>query len=30
MAWNPLRTFCVLEQLRRQKKKYAVYYPKKS
>lgn len=30
MAWNPLRTICVLEQLRRQKKKYAVYYPKKS
>lgn len=30
MAWNLLRTICVLEQLRRQKKKYAVYYPKKS
>ena len=30
MAWNLMRTICVLEQLRRQKKKYAVYYPKKS
>ena len=29
MAWNPMRTICVLEQLRRQKKKFAVYYPKK-
>ena len=29
MAWNPMRTVCVLEQLRRQKKKFAVYYPKK-
>lgn len=30
MAWNLMRTVCVLEQLRRQKKKFAVYYPKKS
>ena len=29
MRFNPLRTICVLEQLRRQKKKFAVYYPKK-
>ncbi|MBR4204008.1 MAG: ATP-grasp domain-containing protein [Clostridia bacterium] len=29
MAWNPLRTICVLEQLRRQKQKFKIYYPKK-
>ena len=29
MAWNPLRTVCVLEQLRRQKQKFKIYYPKK-
>lgn len=27
---NPLRFVCVVEQLRRQKKKFKVYYPKKS
>lgn len=27
---NPLRFICVVEQLRRQKKKFKVYYPKKS
>lgn len=25
---NPLRTLCVLEQLRRQRKKFRIYYPK--
>ena len=30
LAMNPLRFVCVCEQLRRQKKKFAVYYPKKS
>jgi len=30
LRWNPLRLVCVLEQLRRQKKKYALYYPKKT
>ncbi len=29
MRWNLLRTICVLEQLRRQRRKFAVYYPKK-
>jgi len=28
MKFNPLRTICVLEQLRRQKKKYKIYCPK--
>ena len=26
---NPLRFVCVVEQLRRQKKKFKIYYPKK-
>jgi len=26
---NPLRFICVVEQLRRQKKKFRIYYPKK-
>ena len=26
---NPLRFICVCEQLRRQKKKFKIYYPKK-
>ena len=30
LTMNPLRTVCVLEMLRRQKKKFKVYYPKKS
>ncbi len=30
VCMNPLRFVCVAEQLRRQKKKYAIYYPKKS
>ena len=29
ICMNPLRLICVLEQLRRQKKKYKIYYPKK-
>lgn len=29
MRFNPLRTLCVLEQLRRQKKKFKIYYPVK-
>ncbi len=28
MSMNPLRILCVLEQLRRQKKKFKIYYPK--
>ena len=28
--FNPMRFICVVEQLRRQKKKYEIYYPKKS
>ncbi len=28
--FNPLRFLCVVEQLRRQKKKFKIYYPKKS
>ncbi|MBQ3527664.1 MAG: ATP-grasp domain-containing protein [Clostridia bacterium] len=30
LTMNPLRTVCVLEMLRRQKKKFKVYYPKNS
>ena len=30
LCLNPLRLVCVLEQLRRQKKKYEIYYPKTS
>lgn len=30
ISLNPLRLVCVLEQLRRQKKKYKIYYPRKS
>lgn len=29
LAFNPLRFLCVIEQLRRQKKKFKIYYPKK-
>lgn len=29
LAFNPLRFLCVVEQLRRQKKKFKIYYPKK-
>ncbi len=29
LCLNPLRLICVLEMLRRQKKKYEIYYPKK-
>ena len=29
MCLNPLRFICVVEQLRRQKKKFKIYYPKK-
>ena len=28
LAWNPVRYACVLEQLRRQFKKFKTYYPK--
>lgn len=28
LRFNPLRTLCVLEQLRRQKKKFKIYYPR--
>ena len=28
LSMNPLRLVCVLEMLRRQKKKYKIYYPK--
>ena len=28
--FNPMRFICVVEQLRRQNKKYDIYYPKKS
>ncbi len=28
LMWNPLRFICVVEQLRRQKKKFKIYYPK--
>lgn len=30
IAFNPLRFLCVAEQLRRQKQKFKIYYPKKS
>ena len=30
LAWNPVRYACVLEQLRRQFKKFKTYYPKKN
>ena len=30
LSWNPVRYACVLEQLRRQFKKFKTYYPKKS
>lgn len=30
LCLNPMRIVCVLEQLRRQKKKYKIYYPRKS
>lgn len=30
LCLNPLRFLCVLEQLRRQKQKFKIYYPKKS
>ncbi|MGN1347129.1 MAG: ATP-grasp domain-containing protein [Eubacteriales bacterium] len=29
LSFNPLRFLCVVEQLRRQKKKFKIYYPKK-
>lgn len=29
LCMNPMRLICVLEQLRRQRKKYKIYYPKK-
>jgi len=28
LMWNPLRFVCVMEQLRRQNKKFKIYYPK--
>ncbi len=28
--WNPMRFICVVEQLRRQSKKFKIYYPKKT
>ena len=30
LRWNPVRYACVLEQLRRQFKKFKTYYPKKN